>query len=69
MTTPPLARIAEQLQRLKLFKVHERLDALLQEASAQELPSADFLDRLLTEEVAAKVEKQVTMRTVMARFP
>ena len=30
---------------------------------------ADFLDRLLTEEMAAKSEKYVTMRTVMARFP
>jgi DNA replication protein DnaC len=69
MTNPQLARIAEHLQRLKLFKVYERLEALLQEASAQEVTYADFLDRLLTEEVVAKVEKHVTMRTVMARFP
>jgi DNA replication protein DnaC len=69
MTNPQLARIAEHLQRLKLLKVYERLEALLQEASAQEVTYADFLDRLLTEEVAAKVEKHVTMRTVMARFP
>jgi DNA replication protein DnaC len=69
MTNPQLIRIAEHLQRLKLFKVYERLEGLLQEASAQEVTYADFLDRLLSEEVAAKVEKHVTMRTVMARFP
>jgi len=69
MTNPQLVRIGEHLQRLKLFRVQERLDTLLQEASAQELPYSDFLDRLLTEEVTAKEEKHVTMRTAMARFP
>jgi DNA replication protein DnaC len=69
MTNPQLVRIVEHLQRLKLFRVQERLDTLLQEASAQELPYADFLDRLLSEAVTAKEEKHVTMRTAMARFP
>jgi DNA replication protein DnaC len=69
MSNPQLVRIGEYLQRLKLCRVQERLDTLLQEASAQELPYADFLDRLLTEEVTAKEEKHVTMRTAMARFP
>jgi DNA replication protein DnaC len=69
MTNPQLLRLAEHLQRLKLFKIHERLDSLLQEASTQELTYADFLDRMLAEEVAAKQEKHVTMRTAMARFP
>jgi DNA replication protein DnaC len=69
MTNPQLVRIGEYLQRLKLFRVQERLETLLQEASAQELPYSDFLDRLLTEEVTAKEEKHVTMRTAMARFP
>jgi DNA replication protein DnaC len=69
MTNPQLIRIAEHLQRLKLFRVHARLEILLQEASAQELTYPDFLDQLLTEEVTAKEEKPVTMRTAMARFP
>ena|SRR6267142_2095853 len=69
MTNPQLLRLGEHLQHLKLFRVQERLETLLQEASAQELTYADFLDRLLTEEVTAKEEKHVTMRTVMARFP
>jgi DNA replication protein DnaC len=69
MTHPHLVRMVEHLQRLQLFRVQERLDTLLQEASAQELPSADFLDRLLTEEVTAQEEKHGTRRTAMARFP
>jgi DNA replication protein DnaC len=69
MTHPQRLRLGEPLQRLKLWRVQERLETLRQEASAQELTYADFLDRLLTEEVTAKEEKPVTMRTVMARFP
>jgi DNA replication protein DnaC len=69
VTNPPLARIAEPLQRLKRLKVSERLEALRHEASAQQVTSAAVRDRRLTEEVAAKVEKPVTRRTVMARFP
>jgi hypothetical protein len=34
MTNPQLVRIVAHLQRLKLFRVQERLDTLLQEASA-----------------------------------
>ena len=53
MTTPQLARIDEHLRKLRLYKLRERLDALLQEASAQECSYADFLDRLLSEEAAS----------------
>ena len=69
MTATPLARLDEHLHRLRLFKVRERLEALLQDAPAHELSYADFLDQLLTEEVAAKTAKHITMRTSLARFP
>jgi DNA replication protein DnaC len=69
MSAGQLERLQEQLQRLRLFKSRERLEALLQEASAKELSYADFLDQLLTEEVTAKTAKHVTMRTHLARFP
>jgi DNA replication protein DnaC len=69
MNPVQLERLNEQLQRLRLFKSRERLEALLQEATAQELGYADFLDRLLTEEVTSKTAKNVTMRTSLARFP
>ena len=67
--SPQMTRLDEHLQRLRLSAVRERLEALLQEAAAQELPYADFLDRLLSEEVEAKTAKHVTMRTSLARFP
>ena len=69
MTPAQLERIGEQLQRLRLFKSKERLEALLQEAASQELPYADFLERVLSEEVASKTAKHVSMRTSLARFP
>lgn len=62
-------RLGELLVKLRLFKVRERLEALLQEAAASELAYADFLEGVLSEEVVAKTSKNVTMRTAMARFP
>jgi DNA replication protein DnaC len=69
MTNPQLARLHESLAKLKLVTIQARLETFLQDASAQEVTYADFLDRLLAEEVAAKSDKYVAMRTVMARFP
>jgi DNA replication protein DnaC len=69
MSAAQLERIQEHLQRLRLFKSRERLEAVLQEASAQELSYADFLDQVLSEEVTAKTAKHITMRTSLARFP
>src|SRR5437016_13825745 len=57
------------MQRLRLFKSRERLEALLQDATTKEASYADFLDTLLSEEVASKTAKHVTMRTQLARFP
>jgi DNA replication protein DnaC len=64
-----LARLQDHLGKLKLFTLQGRLETLLQEASGQEMTDADFLDQLVAEELAAKSEKYVAMRTVMARFP
>ncbi len=69
MMAAQLERLQEHLQRLRLFKSRERLEALLQEATTKELSYADFLDQVLTEEVRAKTTKNVTMRTSLARFP
>ena len=69
MTDPQLGRLQEYLGKPKLFTLQTRAETLLQEASAQEVSSADFLDRLLAEEMAAKSEQYVAMRTVMVRFP
>jgi len=69
MNAVQLERLQESLGRLRLFKSRERLEALLQEATTQELPYADFLDQLLTEEVSSKTAKNILMRTHLARFP
>jgi DNA replication protein DnaC len=69
MSAGQLERLQEQMQRLRLFKSRERLEALLQDATAKDVSYADFLDTLLAEEVASKTAKHVTMRTHLARFP
>ena len=69
MNPAQLERLREQLTRLRLLKSRERLDALLQEAAAKDLSYADFLDQVLSEEVTAQAEKNITMRTSLARFP
>ncbi len=70
MTTPAqLERLQEHCQRLRLFKSRERLEALLQDATTKEATYGDFLEAVLSEEVHSKAEKNVTMRTHLARFP
>src|SRR5689334_8985369 len=69
MNAGQLERLGEHLLKLRLFKSRERLEALLQDAATKELAYADFLEQVLSEEVAAKTSKNVTMRTAMARFP
>jgi DNA replication protein DnaC len=69
MSPAQIERLQTSLERLRLFKSKERLEALLQQAAGEELSYADFLDRILTEEVASKTAKNVTMRTSLARFP
>jgi len=70
MTTPaPLERLGEHLRKLRLLKSGERLEAMLQQAAANELPYAELLEQLLSEEVATKTSKNIAMRTAMARLP
>jgi len=69
MTAAQLERLQEHMQRLRLFKSRERLEAVLQDATTKDLSYADFLDQVLTEEVASKTAKHVSMRTQLARFP
>lgn len=69
MNPAQLERLAEHLLKLRLFKSRERREALLQAAAAQKLAYSDFLEQVLSEELAAKTSKNVTMRTSMARFP
>ncbi|HOI74683.1 MAG TPA: IS21-like element helper ATPase IstB [Syntrophales bacterium] len=65
----PLARIQENLRHLRLHRIQNLLENSLEEASRNNLSYTDFLDQMLSQEVAAKMEKNVSMRTTMARFP
>lgn len=69
MSHPQIERLQDHMARLRLFKIRDRLESLLEQAAAQELSYADFLEQLLGEEVASKAARNVTMRTRLARFP
>lgn len=63
------ARVVEQLVRLRLRYVAERLDAVLGEAARTEPTYLDFLDHVLREEVDAKQRTRVSMGLKIAHFP
>jgi len=64
-----IERVQEQMRRLKLVRTAEELPLLLQEASKHEQSYSDFLEELVSRELAAKHERHTTMKTTMARFP
>jgi DNA replication protein DnaC len=57
------------LERLKLTRVPERLDQLAEEAAKESWTYVEFLDRILDVEVSARMERDVAMKTRLARFP
>jgi DNA replication protein DnaC len=67
--SPRIERIQEQLQRLRLIRLVDELPSLLQDASKKDLAYSDFLEEVLSREIAAKHERLTTMKTAMARFP
>lgn len=69
MDDPQMERVNRHLTRLQLTTTRECLDAHLQRASKADGTYLDFLDNLLSEEVAAKNEKRTRMVTQIAHFP
>src|SRR3954470_23164329 len=63
------ARVVEQLTRLRLGYVAERLDAVLSDAARTEPTYLDFLDGVLRQEVDAKQRTRVAMGLKIAHFP
>jgi DNA replication protein DnaC len=63
------ARVTENLVRLRLGHVAERLDAVLGEAARSEPTYLDFLDALLGQEITSKRHKRVEMGLKIAHFP
>ena len=63
------AQIQDNLKHLRLYRIQERLENALEEASKSNLSYSDFLDQLLSQEVASKQEKHIAVRTSLAKFP
>jgi DNA replication protein DnaC len=63
------ARVVEQLTRLRLRYVADRLDAVLNDAARTEPTYLDFLDGVLRQEVDAKQRTQVAMGLKIAHSP
>src|SRR5829696_6507725 len=63
------ARVVEQLTRLRLRYVADRLDAVLNDAARTEPTYLDFLDGVLRQEVDAKQRTRVAMGLKIAHCP
>ncbi len=66
---PQIEKLEGYLGRLKLHHTREKLSTLLERAAKKDLSYTDFLDEMLGDEVAAKNDKNIRMRTNMAKLP
>src|SRR6266702_4494957 len=57
------------LERLKLTRLLECLDQVAEEAAKEHWSYVEFLDRVLDAEMSARLERDVAMKTRLARFP
>jgi DNA replication protein DnaC len=57
------------LERLKLSRVSDDLDRLAEVAARDHWSYVEFLEHVLEGEVSARTERDVTMKTRLARFP
>jgi DNA replication protein DnaC len=69
MTDLTYERVVGHLARLKLTRLPDCLDGLAEEATKAKWTYVEFLDHLLTAEIAARTERDITMKTKLARFP
>lgn len=69
MSHPTYLHLQASLERLKLTTSSDCLDALAEEAAKEHWTYVEFLDRLLEREVLARMDRDVTMKTRLARFP
>lgn len=69
MSAVVLEQTVTQLKAMKLYKMAERLEGILEEAAKQEWPYAELVSRLVEEQALAKRDRGIQMRTAIARFP
>lgn len=63
------ARVAQSLTALRLSTAESTLNEHLRKARERELSHLQFLDGLLGDEVAARQERSITVRTKLAHLP
>lgn len=69
MSPAVMEQTLEYLKSLKLYRMAERLEGILEEASKGEWPYADVISRLVEEQALARRDRGIAMRTTMAKFP
>jgi len=69
MSAAVMEQTLEHLKSLRLYKMVERLEGLLDEAAKGEWSYADVVSRLVEEQALARRDKGIAMRTAVARFP
>jgi DNA replication protein DnaC len=64
-----IERLMELMRRLRLIRSIEQLASVLEHAAKRELSYSDFLEELLSGELADKQDRNTTMRIRAAHFP
>jgi len=64
-----IERIQELMHRLRLIRSVEQLSSVLEHAAKREISYSDFLEELLSSELADKQERNTAMRIRSAHFP
>jgi len=62
------ATLSDYLKQLRLSGLAESLDVRLQEAKANQLDHAEFLELILADEMAVRHDRQIARRTNAAKF-
>ena len=68
MTDMLTARLHSQLEQLKFRSPLEQVTVLAEQAAKEEWSYLAFLDHLLTDELTARAERDITMKTKLAHF-
>jgi DNA replication protein DnaC len=62
-------RVQSHFARLKLNRLPDCLDPIAEDATKRQATYVEFLDHLLAAEIAARLERDIAMKTKLAHFP